>query len=208
MNDSDASTYRLTIATSCLSGTLEDKLAAAAAARFHGVELARSDLVASTWSPGRIRQECARRGLAIDAYQPFPDVEAVPPQIFAANLRRAERTFELLEQLGARTLLVGSTTSADAVDDDDLAAEQLHALAVRAERHGLRVAYEPQASGRFVCTYPHAWRIVRRAGHPGLGCASTASTCCRETTPPASASYPARRCSICSWPTARAGPAT
>src|SRR4051794_34132902 len=164
-----APALRLSIATSCLSGTLEDKLAAAAAARFHGVELAGSDLVASSWSPLRIRQECARRGLAIDAYQPFSDVEAVPPQVFAANLRRAERTFDLLEQLGARTLLVGSSMSADAVDDDDLAAEQLHALAARAQRRGLRVAYEAQAWGRFVNTYAHAWRIVRRAGHPGLG---------------------------------------
>src|SRR3954470_7474274 len=85
---------RMSIATSCLSGTLEDKLAAAAAARFHGVEIAGSDLVASSWSPLRIRQECVRRGLAIDAYQPFSDVEAVPPQVFAANLRRAERTFD------------------------------------------------------------------------------------------------------------------
>src|SRR4051812_31497540 len=59
--------------------------------------------------------------------------------------------------------------SADAVDDDDLAAEQLHALADRAEQRGLRVAYEPLAWGRFVNTYQRAWRIVRRAAHPALG---------------------------------------
>ena len=169
MHDEITTAYRRSIATSCLSGILEDKLAAAAAARFHGVELAASDLVASSWSPHRMRDECARRGLQIDAYQPFSGVEGVPPQIFAANLRRAERTFDLLEQLGARTLLVGSSMSADAVDDDDLAAEQLHTLAVRAERRGLRIAYEAQAWGRFVNSYPHAWRIVRRAGHPALG---------------------------------------
>jgi sugar phosphate isomerase/epimerase/4-hydroxyphenylpyruvate dioxygenase-like putative hemolysin len=161
--------YRLTIATVCLSGTLEDKLSAAAAARFHGVELFESDLVASSWSPRRVAQECARRGLSIDLYQPFRDFEAVAPDVFAANLRRAERTFDVLEQLGARTLLVCSSVSTDAVDDDDLAAEQLHELAGRAERRGLRIAYEALAWGRFVRTYPHAWRIVRRAGHPALG---------------------------------------
>ena len=95
--------YRMSIATDCLSGTLEDKLAAAAAARFHGVELAGSDLVTTSWSPGRIRDECARRGLTVDAYQPFPDVEAVPPAVFAANLRRAERTFAVLEEIGVKT---------------------------------------------------------------------------------------------------------
>ncbi|MEV6489704.1 TIM barrel protein, partial [Actinoplanes sp. NPDC051633] len=159
----------MSIGTACLSGSLEDKLAAAAAARFHGIELSRSDLAASSWSPRRIREECARRGLTIDAYQPFSDVEAVPPTVFEANLRRAERTFDLLEQLGARTLLVSSSMSADAVDDDDLATEQLHTLAGHAERRGLRIAYEAQAWGRFVRSYPHAWRIVRHAGHPALG---------------------------------------
>jgi 4-hydroxyphenylpyruvate dioxygenase len=160
---------RLGIATVCLSGTLEDKLAAAAAARFHGIEIFEHDLIASPWSPGRVRQECARRGLSIDLYQPFRDFEAVPPNLFEANLRRAERKFDVLEQLGVKTMLVCSSVSPDAVDDDELAAEQLHALADRAERRGLRLAYEALAWGRFVNTYAHAWRIVRHANHPALG---------------------------------------
>ncbi|MDG4825250.1 TIM barrel protein [Asanoa sp. WMMD1127] len=157
------------VATVSLSGTLEDKLAAAAAARFRGVEIFASDLVASAWSPERVRAECVRRGLSIDLYQPFRDFEAVPPDLLAANLKRAERTFDILERLGAPTLLVCSTVARDAVDDDDLAAEQLHELADRAHRRGLRVAYEALAWGRFVNTYAHAWRIVRRADHPALG---------------------------------------
>lgn len=164
-----ASSGRLCIATVCLSGTLEDKLAAAAAARFHSVEIFGSDLVASSWSPIRIRRECDRRGLSVAAYQPFRDFEAVPPDVFSANLRRAERTFDVLEQLGAGTLLLSSSVSRDAVDDDDLAAEQLHVLAEQAARRGIRVAYEAVAWGRFVNTNAHAWRIVRRADHPALG---------------------------------------
>jgi 4-hydroxyphenylpyruvate dioxygenase-like putative hemolysin/sugar phosphate isomerase/epimerase len=64
---------------------------------------------------------------------------------------------------------VCSSVSPDAVDDDELAAEQLHALADRAEQRGMRIAYEALAWGRFVNTYAHAWRIVRLAGHPALG---------------------------------------
>ena len=160
---------RLSIATVCLSGTLEDKLAAAAAARFQGIEIFEPDLIASPWSPSQVRHECARRGLSIDAYQPFRDFEAVPPDILEANLRRAERKFDVLEQLGVGTLLVSSSVSPDAVDDDDLAAEQLHELATRAQRRGLRIAYEALAWGRFVNSYTHAWRIVRHASHPALG---------------------------------------
>ncbi|MEU7905059.1 TIM barrel protein [Actinoplanes sp. NPDC049118] len=160
---------RLSIATACLSGTLEDKLAAAAAAGFHGVELFESDLIASPWSPSRVRQECARRGLTIDVYQPFRDFEAVPPDTLRANLRRAERKLDLLERLGAGTLLLCSSESTESVDDDELAADQLAELAERAGRRGLRIAYEALAWGRHVNTYAHAWRIVRRADHAALG---------------------------------------
>ncbi|GDY31789.1 bifunctional sugar phosphate isomerase/epimerase/4-hydroxyphenylpyruvate dioxygenase family protein [Gandjariella thermophila] len=160
---------RTGIATVCLSGTLEDKLAAAAAAGFDGVEIFDPDLIAAPWSPARVRQECADLGLTIDLYQPFRDFEAVPPDVLRANLRRAERKFDVMEQLGVTTMLVCSSVSPDAVDDDDLAAEQLHALASRAAERGMRIAYEALAWGRFVNTYQHSWDIVRRADHPALG---------------------------------------
>ncbi|TDV55011.1 4-hydroxyphenylpyruvate dioxygenase [Actinophytocola oryzae] len=159
----------MSIATVCLSGTLDDKLVAVASAGFDGVEIFENDLVASSLSPKRIRERCADLGLTIDLYQPFRDFEAVPPDVLAANLRRAERKFDVMAELGADTVLVCSSVSPDAVDDDDLAAEQLHLLADRAADRGMRVAYEALAWGRFVDTFDHSWRIVRRAAHPALG---------------------------------------
>jgi 4-hydroxyphenylpyruvate dioxygenase len=159
----------VSIATVCLSGTLEDKLAAVAAAGFDGVEIFENDLVVSSLSPKQVRERCADLGLSIDLYQPFRDFEAVPPDVLAANLRRAERKFDVMAELGVDTMLVCSSVSPDAVDDDDLAAEQLHQLAESAAGHGMRIAYEALAWGRFVNTYDHSWRIVRRAGHPALG---------------------------------------
>ena len=159
----------LGIATVCLSGTLEDKLAAAAAAGFDGVEIFENDLVAAASTPEEIGARCADLGLSIDLYQPFRDFEAVAPDELARNLRRAERKFELMQRLGADTVLVCSSVSPHARADDDLAAEQLHALASRAAEHGIRVAYEALAWGRFVNTWQHSWRIVQAAGHPGLG---------------------------------------
>jgi 4-hydroxyphenylpyruvate dioxygenase len=160
------------IATVSLSGSLSEKLAAIAAAGFDGVEIFENDLVASPQTPEEIRDRAADLGLAIDLYQPFRDFEAVPatnPRLLARNLRRAEHTFGVMRRLGARLLLVCSSVSPHAVDDDALAAEQLHTLAARAHEHGIRVAYEALAWGRHVNTYDHAWRIVRAAGHPALG---------------------------------------
>ena len=153
----------------CISGTLEDKLAAAAAAGFDGVEIFEPDLVASPCRRPQLRRRCAELGLSIDLYQPFRDFDAAKPDRLAANLRRAERKFDIMSELGTDLILVCSSVSPDALDDDDGIAEQLHTLASRAAERGLRVSYEALAWGRYVNTYERSWEIVRRADHPALG---------------------------------------
>ncbi|MFI7137082.1 bifunctional sugar phosphate isomerase/epimerase/4-hydroxyphenylpyruvate dioxygenase family protein [Streptomyces massasporeus] len=160
---------RTSIATVSLSGSLTGKLDAAARAGFDGVEIFENDLLACPLTPEDIRARCADLGLRIDLYQPMRDIEAVPEAEFARNLRRARHKFELMRRLGADTVLVCSSVSPQAVDDDALAAEQLSRLADMAAESGVRVAYEALAWGRQVSTYDHAWRIVETAGHPALG---------------------------------------
>ncbi|MFF1392458.1 bifunctional sugar phosphate isomerase/epimerase/4-hydroxyphenylpyruvate dioxygenase family protein [Streptomyces sp. NPDC058287] len=160
---------RTSIATVSLSGSLTEKLTAAASAGFDGVEIFENDLLASPLTPEEIRARTADLGLTIDLYQPMRDIEAVPPQEFERNLRRAEHKFRLMNRLGTDTVLVCSSVSPLAVDDDALAAEHLHRLAESAQEHGVRVAYEALAWGRHVSTYDHAWRIVEAADHPALG---------------------------------------
>ena len=65
------------IATVSLSGTLEQKLAAAAGAGFDAVEVFEPDLIASPLSPGEVRQLAAELGLEIAMYQPLRDFEGV-----------------------------------------------------------------------------------------------------------------------------------
>jgi 4-hydroxyphenylpyruvate dioxygenase len=160
---------RTSIATVCLSGSLTEKLTAASLAGFDGVEIFENDLLASPLTPEEIRARCADLGLTIDLYQPMRDVEALPEDEFARALRRARHKFELMGRLGADTVLVCSSVSPHAVDDDALAAEQLGRLADLAQDHGIRVAYEALAWGRHISTYDHAWRVVESAGHPALG---------------------------------------
>src|SRR5215216_975890 len=160
---------RRSIATVCLSGTLDEKLAAAAAAGFDAVELFEPDLIAAPEPPAEVRLRCEDLGLAIALYQPLRDFEAEPPERFAKNLRRAERKFAVMEELGADTMLVCSSVSPQAVDDDALAAGHLHELGRGAADHGIRIAYEALAWGRHVRDYDHAWRIVKAADHPNVG---------------------------------------
>ncbi|MYW67046.1 TIM barrel protein [Streptomyces sp. SID8379] len=160
---------RTSIATVSLSGSLTEKLTAAARAGFDGVEIFENDLLASPLTPEEVRARCADLGLGIDLYQPMRDIEAVPADVFAGNLRRAEQKFRLMRRLGVDTVLVCSSVSPLAEDDDALAAYQLRQLADKAAEFGIRVAYEALAWGRHVNTYDHAWRIVEAADHPALG---------------------------------------
>ncbi|WP_017625287.1 sugar phosphate isomerase/epimerase and 4-hydroxyphenylpyruvate domain-containing protein, partial [Nocardiopsis chromatogenes] len=160
---------RRSIATVSLSGTLEEKLRAAAAAGFDGVEVFENDLVASPLPPREVRALAGDLGLGIDLYQPFRDFEGVEQERLEANLRRAEAKFALMLELGADTLLVCSNATEAAIDDDARAAAQLHRLAETAAPYGVRIAYEALAWGRHVSDFQHAWRIVAEADHPSLG---------------------------------------
>ncbi|MFF3906930.1 bifunctional sugar phosphate isomerase/epimerase/4-hydroxyphenylpyruvate dioxygenase family protein [Streptomyces sp. NPDC001848] len=160
---------RTSIATVSIGGSLTEKLTAAARAGFDGIEIFENDLLASPLSPEEIRARCADLGLSIDLYQPMRDIEAVPAEEFQHNLRRARHKFELMNRLGADTVLVCSSVSPHAEDDDALAAWHLRRLADLAQEFGIRVAYEALAWGRHVSTYDHAWRVVEAADHPALG---------------------------------------
>lgn len=160
---------RHSIATVSLSGSLPEKLAAIAAARFDSVEIFENDLVFSEESPRQVARMAADAGLKISLFQPFRDFEGVPDNLFLRNLDRAERKFDLMGDLGAPMMLVCSNVSPAAIGDDERAAAQLHTLAERAARHGIRVGYEALAWGAHVRTYGHVWNIVRKADHSHLG---------------------------------------
>ena len=69
---------RTSIATVCLSGSLTEKLHAAAGAGFDGVELFEPDLVASPASPQEVVALADKLGLTLDLYQPVRDAEREP----------------------------------------------------------------------------------------------------------------------------------
>ena len=160
---------RTGIATVCLSGTLKEKMQACAIAGFDGIEIFEQDLVTSPLSPEDVRKMAADLGLTLDLYQPFRDFDSVPEDLLAANLRRAEAKFRLMSRLGMDTILVCTNVATATIDDDDLRASQLAALAKLAGEHGIRVAYEALAWGKYVNDYEHAHRLVQMVDHPNLG---------------------------------------
>ncbi len=157
------------IATVSLSGTLPEKLEAIAAAGFDGVEIFENDLLYYDGSPRDVRRMCADLGIAITLFQPFRDFEGCRRDRLPRNLDRAERKFDLMQELGTDLVLVCSNVAADSLGDETLLVDDLRLLAERAAARGLRIGYEALAWGRHVQTYQQVWKLVRQADHSALG---------------------------------------
>ncbi|HHW1843475.1 TPA: sugar phosphate isomerase/epimerase family protein, partial [Pseudomonas aeruginosa] len=141
------------IATVSLSGTLPEKLEAIAAAGFDGVEIFENDLLHYDGSPRDVRRLCADLDLEILLFQPFRDFEGCRRERLERNLERAERKFDLMQELGTDLVLVCSNVAADALGEPALLADDLRQLVERAAVRGLRIGYEALAWGRQVNTW-------------------------------------------------------
>ena len=157
------------IATVSLSGSLDEKLRAIAAAGFDAVEIFENDLLSFNGSPRDVSQMCRDLGLAICAFQPFRDFEGMPEPQRSRNFARAERKFDLMQELRTDLLLVCSNISPASLGGIDRAAADFRELGERAAARGLRVGYEALAWGRHVNDYRDAWEVVRRADHKSIG---------------------------------------
>jgi 4-hydroxyphenylpyruvate dioxygenase len=159
------------IATVSLSGMLREKLQAAAAAHFDGVEIFENDLLQYAGTPAEVRRMCEDLGLTIDMFQPFRDFDGTSAAQVARNLERAARKFDLMQELGTSLILVCSNVQPDALSDPDALAGQFHQLAELAGQRGMRVAYEALAWGSQVKRWSQAWEVVQRVDHPSFGLA-------------------------------------
>jgi 4-hydroxyphenylpyruvate dioxygenase len=182
------------IATVSLSGTLKEKLEAVAAARFKGVEIFENDLLSYNGTPADVRKIVGDLGLKTVTFQPFRDFEGMPELQRERALARAERKFDLMQELDCDLLLVCSNVSPDSHGGIDRAAADLRELGERAAKRGIKVGFEALAWGRHINDYRDAWEAVRRADHPAIGIVlDTFHILARETDLKAIASIPRDR---------------
>lgn len=160
---------KTSIATVSISGEFPEKLAAIAAAGFDGVEIFENDFLAFDGSPADVGRMVRDHGLEITLFQPFRDFEGMPEPLRSRTFDRAERKFDIMQQLGTDLVLVCSNVSPAALGGIDRAAADFHELGERAAKRGLRVGYEALAWGRHINDHRDAWEIVRRADHPNIG---------------------------------------
>jgi len=157
------------IATVSIGGALDEKLKTIAAAGFDAVEIFENDFTCFDGSARDVGRMCSDLGLRICALQPFRDFEGMPEPQRRQAFRRAEKKFDLMQELGTDLLLVCSNVSPHSLGGIDRAADDFRELGERARERGLRVGFEALAWGRHVNDYRDAWEIVRRADHPAIG---------------------------------------
>ncbi|SCB34839.1 bifunctional sugar phosphate isomerase/epimerase/4-hydroxyphenylpyruvate dioxygenase family protein [Rhizobium hainanense] len=160
---------KTSIATVSISGDLKEKLQAIAKAGFDGVEIFENDFLAFDESPRQVGQMVRDHGLEITLFQPFRDFEGMPEPLRSRTFDRAERKFDLMQEMGTDLVLVCSNVSSVALGGIDRAAADFFELGERAAKRGLRVGYEALAWGRHIHDHRDAWEIVRRADHPNIG---------------------------------------
>jgi len=125
------------IATVSLSGTLNEKLEAIANAQFRGVEMFENDLLTFNGTPAEVRRMIGDLGLRTITFQPFRDFEGLPEPQRTKVFARAERKFDVMQELGCDLLLVCSNVSPDAVGGIDRTAADFRELGDRAAKRGL-----------------------------------------------------------------------
>jgi 4-hydroxyphenylpyruvate dioxygenase len=160
---------KTSIATVSISGDFIEKLTAIAAAGFDGIEIFENDFLAFDGSPRDVGRMVRDEGLAITLFQPFRDFEGLPEPQRTRAFDRAERKFDLMQELGTDLMLICSNVSPLSLGGIDRAAQDLRDLGERAARRGLRVGYEALAWGKHINDHRDAWEIVRRADHPNIG---------------------------------------
>ncbi|HET9646347.1 MAG TPA: sugar phosphate isomerase/epimerase family protein [Burkholderiaceae bacterium] len=157
------------IDTISFAGPLEAKLRAAREAGFTQVMLSARDVVGHPEGLDAAVRAVRSSGLRITGFQVLRDFEGLSGHLHEYKVDVAKSMLEMCTALGAKVLLVCSSTSVHASDDIDAMARDLRKLAMLAVPLGVKIAYEGLSWGRTINEFPQAWDVVLRGDMPNLG---------------------------------------
>ena len=155
--------------TITLAGPLEAKLRAMREAGFAQIMVSARDIAGHPAGEAAAAELVRASGLRVTGFQVLRDFEGLSGRLHAYKVDIAKAMLRVCHSLGAKVLLVCSSTSTHASGDSDLLVRDLRKLAMLAVPLGIRIAYEALSWGRHVNEYPKGWQIVEAADHPNLG---------------------------------------
>jgi sugar phosphate isomerase/epimerase len=155
--------------TISLAGTLPAKLAAVQNAGFSQIMLSARDVIGHSDGLENAAHAVRASGLRVTGFQVLRDFEGLSGHLHDYKVDVAKSMLEMCRAVGAKVLLVCSSTSTHATDDADAMARDLRKLAMLALPLGIKVAYEGLSWGRTINEFTTAWELVRQANAPNLG---------------------------------------
>lgn len=155
--------------TISLAGTLGAKLQAVRNAGFSQIMLNARDLTSHAEGIEAAIQLVRHSGLRVTGLQVLRDFEGLSGHLHEYKMDIAKSMLEMSHAVGAKLLLVCSSTSVHASEDPQRLANDLRKLALLAVPKGIRIAYEGLSWGRTVNEFTMAWDVVSRADAPNLG---------------------------------------
>jgi len=155
--------------TITLAGPLDAKLAAMREAGFTQVMISARDIAGHPGGEAAAARLVRDSGLRATGFQVLRDFEGLSGHLHAYKVDIAKAMLRMCQMLGAKVLLVCSSTSTHATGDRAHLARDLRKLAMLAVPLGIRIAYEGLSWGRHVNEYTQAWEIIEAADHPNLG---------------------------------------
>lgn len=157
--------------TVSLAGPLAARLAAVRDAGFAQIMLSARDVAGHPGGVDDAARAIRGSGLRVTGFEALSDFEGLTGRLHAYKVDVAKSMLEMCAAIGAKLLLVASSTSAHASGDEDAIARDLRKLAMLAVPFGIRIAYEGLSWGRSVRDFAAAWDAVCRADAPNLGIA-------------------------------------
>lgn len=161
----------LCVATTSVPGDLFAKLEAIAEAGFQAIELHEPDLMAFSGTAAEVANRARALGLRIEVLQPFHDFEGQKDEARAQVFARLDQKLDLMQELGARTLLVGAATSPKGTNDRDRLIADFAELAERVAAKDLQAALLALPWARYIRKETDALECVASVNHPNFGLA-------------------------------------
>jgi sugar phosphate isomerase/epimerase len=152
-----------------LAGPLAARLAACRAAGFSQIMLWARDLAEHPAGMEDAIQLVRRSGLRVTGIQVMRDYEGLSGALHEYKLDIARHMLRVCKAVGARLLIVSSSTSSHASGERSLIARDLAKLANSAVPLGIKIGYEALSWGRHVNAYEQSWEVVDMADHANAG---------------------------------------
>lgn len=161
----------LCVATTSVPGDLPAKLEAIAEAGFQSVELHEPDLIGFSGNVEDIAKRAKALGLHIEVLQPFHDFEGLRGYARERAFARLDQKLALMNELGARTLLIGASSAPESSGETDRIVADFQELAECAADKGVRAALIALPWAKHISKEIDAFQIVQSVDHPNFGLA-------------------------------------